>query len=158
MTDLSAEQLSFHLRRLDFVARVCTEDVKANFPAVQCFASELRSRVEPAGGHGRSQRHIVEAGPILERRGPVTVEEELAGLARGEEGVDELGDVGVREEILQERGVVEAAEVEGLLQLGGEPPVPFVHLLVKLCCRQRSSCGGCSCVTMETTWAEAVFL
>ena len=136
MTDLSAEQLSFHLRRLDFVARVCTEDVKADFPAVHRLASELRSRVEPAGGHGRSPRPIVEAGPVLGRRGLVAVEEELAGLARGEEGVDELGNVGIREKILQERGVVEAAEVKGLLQLGGEPPVPFVHLLVKLCCRQ----------------------
>ena len=139
MTKLPAEQLLFHLVRLYFSLGVCSKDVETDPATADGFGGEF-------GGGAESPRS---AGcPRAIARRLVAVEEEFTRLSRSEELIDEVNDLGIGKEVFQQRWVVVAAEVEGLLKLGGEPPVPLIH--------RRPSLTPLVAARFALKWAEQV--
>ena len=57
----------------------------------------------------------------------IAVEEQTRLAASAEEAIDNFQRLVVVEEILQQRRVIVAADVEALLDLSSHPPVSFVH-------------------------------
>ena len=114
VADLSAQELLLQIADVYIAGRIPPENVKADSVFACKVAVHSRSHMQSARGATTVARFVAE-------------EEELAGLSRGEEPVEQLAYIMVCKEILQNRWTVKSTKTKRLLQLGGEPPVPVFH-------------------------------